>query len=192
MIALLTGLLLIVAAYFFDRFSSRQHRVFSALAGAVLFAVIAFFLTAKLGTTLKIAVIALAAVAGGALMSWLLVTGIFIGGVLLTVVLAYTFVFVLPLPIQTVYWGYIALFLGICGVWKKHLAAQILECFTAGLLTAAGVGLMLTRSFSGFFGILADPAAHLTANIALLSGSLAAAVCYAVYRLKTNRLEEVK
>lgn len=192
MIAVLTGLLLIIAAYFFDRFSSRQHRVFSAFAGAVLFAIIAFFLTAKLGTALKTVVILLAAVAGGALMSWLVVTGIFIGGVLLTVVLAYAFVFVIPLPIKTLYWGYIALFLGICGVWKKHLAAQILECATAGLLTAAGFGLIVARSFPGFFAVLDAPSAHLAANAALLIGSVAVAVIYAIYRKKTNRLEEVR
>lgn len=192
MTAFLIGILLLLAAYTFDRFSSRQHRVLSALAGAALFAVIAFFLTAKLGTALKLMVIVLAAAAGGALFSWLLVTGIFVGGVLLTVVLAYAFVFVLPLPIQTVYWGYFALFLGICGVWKKHLAAQVLECFTTGLLAACGVGLMLTRSVPGFLALFAHPSAHLAANAALLLGSVAVAVGVAIWRIKTHRLEEVQ
>lgn len=192
MIAVLTGLLLIVAAYFFDRYSARQHRVLSALCGAALFAVAAFFLTAQLGTTWKIAIIALSALAGGALMTWLLVTGIFIGGVFLAVLLAYAFVFVFPLPIPTLYWGYIALFLGICAVWKKHLAAQALECTLSGLLTAVGGGLVISRSFGGFFGIFADPTAHTTENLVLFLSIVILAVGYGVYRIKTHRLEEVK
>lgn len=192
MTAVLTGLLLIVAAFFFDRFSARQHRVLSALCGAMLFAVTAFFLTAKLGTALKIAVILLSALAGGALMTWLLVTGIFVGGVFFTVLLAYAFVFVFPLPVPTLYWGYFSLVLGICAVWKKHLAAQILECTAAGVATAVGGGLVLCHSFSGFFDILADPVAHPVANLILLLSCVLLAVGYGIYRIKTHRLEEVQ
>ncbi len=192
MTAVLTGVLLLVAGFCFDRFSARQHRVLSALYGAVFGAVVAFFLTAETAPHLRTLILIAAPVAGAALMSWLLVTGICLGGILLTVALAYLFVFVLPLPIPTLYWGYATLILGICAVWKKHFAAQILECFTAGLLTAAGLALFYFRSFSGFFAVFADPTAHLVENAVFAAATVMVAIGYAVYRIKTNRVEEVK
>ena len=192
MTAVLAGLALLVAGFFFEKFSARQHRVLSALYGGAFCAVVAVLFTAETAPDLRTAILVAAPVAGVALMSWLLVTGICLGGILMTVALAYFFSFVLPLPIPTLYWGYATLIVGICAVWKKHLAAQILECFTAGLFTAAGALLLWLRSFDGFFSVFADPTAHLTANAVFAAITLIVAVGCAVYRIKTNRVEEVK
>ncbi|MBO4953882.1 MAG: hypothetical protein J6D04_01885 [Clostridia bacterium] len=190
MTAVFLGLVLIVLAFLFNRWSAHQHRVFSALMGAMLFAVVAFFLTAKWGTTVQLTATILSAVVGGALFAWLLVTGIFFGGVFFTFFLAYIFVFVIPLPIPTLYWGYATLILGICAVWKKHLAAQILESALTGILTAFGGGLLLGNT--AFFELFSDPKTHHTENLIFVLASLLVAVGYGIYRVKTHRLEEVK
>ena len=190
MTALFTGLALLIAGYLFDKFSARQHRVLSALYGAVFCAAAAFFFAPM--SNLRPVILIAAPVLGAALMTWLLVTGICLGGILLTVAPAYFFSFVLPLPIPTLYWGYATLVLGICAVWKKHWAAQILECFTSGLLTASGLFLAWLRSFNGFFALFADPAAHRPENAIFAAVTVLVAVAYAFYRIKTNRVEEVK
>lgn len=192
MVAVLTGILLVAAGVAFDWFSSRQHRVASALYGALLFWIAAFFLSSATTGALRILILVLAPVCGGALMCWLLVTGIFLGGVWLCVFLAYAFVFVLPLPIPTVYWGYFALILGICAVWKKQVFAQVLECMTAGVLTVAGVFLVGVHSFERFWAMFAAPSEHLVANAVFLGGTLLVAVGYGAVRIKTRRLEEVR
>lgn len=188
--AVFSGLVLIALAFLFNRCSARQHRVFSSLMGALFFALLAFFFAGKWGTTVQLTATILGAIAGGALFAWLLVTGIFLGGAFFAFFLAYIFVFVFPLPIPTLYWGYATLIFGICAVWKKHLAAQILESALTGILTAVGGGLVWGNT--AFLAIFSNPENHRTENLIFVLISLLVAVGYSIYRIKTHRLEEVK